>query len=657
MAEFGIIASIIQIADVGLRLSLKLYTFGETVASADRTVLAISKDISLTSSVLKELGHSLERDKQAQICSQNAIKTAEEVVQECLVVFQEIDGLLEKTAGHEGKPMPKWTSAVVGKLKWPFLQPKMQLLRSNLDRLKATLLLMLNVMTYARQVSESGLQASQLDDHRKLIEDLARSKDEYTRKFETLTQSITTTFSVEGNPETHSLIHPTSPESSPELLPTSPGSSRLMYELKFYSGLINKLLRNVEAAERHMEPLLGSRIRDDIIVTHRREALRLDSLHGPERLRATITGKAWDLLGSTIIAEASLAWSGTSQPSATSQTPATLNKAVFGVQPTSLSEPRRAHRWVEPTGSQENENQSEISTRPPIFATADMSFANRRSLSFGRQKTGRPVKQDQHSVNPSVRETATAIDTVPPGQSRNRSASPTEIRSFVRSDSASEGSAEYMDREESDFGCEPAYDFEVKEQDRWLPIANVAKIMKRALPEDAKIAKETKECMQECVSEFISFITSEAAEKCQMEKRKTLGGDDVLFAMTSLGFENYAQVLRIYLTRYHQTVHKKGSVSHPFPSSPNAIPKRATTSPISTQDRPLRTKSQTSGADAFTTAKDHTASHGKDEDEPNDHDNATWPREDGGSKQDSKNEATSVVDHLLSEWTLLTDFR
>jgi hypothetical protein len=33
--------------------------------------------------------------------------------------------------------------------------------------------------------------------------------------------------------------------------------------------------------------------------------------------------------------------------------------------------------------------------------------------------------------------------------------------------------------------------------------------MKTALPENAKIAKEAKECMQECVSEFISFITSE----------------------------------------------------------------------------------------------------------------------------------------------------
>jgi nuclear transcription Y subunit beta len=100
--------------------------------------------------------------------------------------------------------------------------------------------------------------------------------------------------------------------------------------------------------------------------------------------------------------------------------------------------------------------------------------------------------------------------------------------------------------------------------------------MKLALPENAKIAKEAKECMQECVSEFISFITSEgecyciwllapvhltnvclrlvftASEKCQQEKRKTVNGEDILFAMTSLGFENYAEALKIYLSKYRE---------------------------------------------------------------------------------------------------------
>ncbi|KAF9914615.1 Nuclear transcription factor Y subunit B-8 [Lobosporangium transversale] len=84
-----------------------------------------------------------------------------------------------------------------------------------------------------------------------------------------------------------------------------------------------------------------------------------------------------------------------------------------------------------------------------------------------------------------------------------------------------------------------------KEQDRFLPIANVARIMKKALPDNAKIAKEAKETVQECVSEFISFITSEASDRCQLEKRKTINGEDILWAMQSLGFENYAEITKI----------------------------------------------------------------------------------------------------------------
>ncbi|KAH8148190.1 uncharacterized protein LAJ45_07642 [Morchella importuna] len=118
---------------------------------------------------------------------------------------------------------------------------------------------------------------------------------------------------------------------------------------------------------------------------------------------------------------------------------------------------------------------------------------------------------------------------------------------------------EHMDRDQPETSQPPpVFDFEVKEQDRWLPIANVARIMKTALPENAKIAKEAKECMQECVSEFISFITSEASEKCQQEKRKTVNGEDILFAMTSLGFENYAEALKIYLAKYRERNQSEG---------------------------------------------------------------------------------------------------
>ncbi|XP_054261865.1 nuclear transcription factor Y subunit beta isoform X2 [Macrosteles quadrilineatus] len=92
----------------------------------------------------------------------------------------------------------------------------------------------------------------------------------------------------------------------------------------------------------------------------------------------------------------------------------------------------------------------------------------------------------------------------------------------------------------------------LREQDRFLPIANVAKIMKKAIPDNGKIAKDARECVQECVSEFISFITSEASDRCHQEKRKTINGEDILYAMTTLGFDNYVEPLKMYLQKYRE---------------------------------------------------------------------------------------------------------
>ncbi|CAL9134330.1 unnamed protein product [Musa acuminata var. zebrina] len=94
----------------------------------------------------------------------------------------------------------------------------------------------------------------------------------------------------------------------------------------------------------------------------------------------------------------------------------------------------------------------------------------------------------------------------------------------------------------------------VREQDRFLPIANIIRIMKKALPANAKIAKDAKETMQECVSEFISFVTSEASDRCQKEKRKTINGDDLLWAMATLGFEEYIEPLKLYLQKYREVL-------------------------------------------------------------------------------------------------------
>ena len=99
----------------------------------------------------------------------------------------------------------------------------------------------------------------------------------------------------------------------------------------------------------------------------------------------------------------------------------------------------------------------------------------------------------------------------------------------------------------------------IKEQDRLLPIANVGRIMKQILPPNAKISKEAKETMQECVSEFISFVTGEASDKCHKEKRKTVNGDDICWALATLGFDDYAEPLKRYLHKYRELEGEKAN--------------------------------------------------------------------------------------------------
>uniref|UniRef100_A0A9J2PMB3 Nuclear transcription factor Y subunit beta n=2 Tax=Ascaris TaxID=6251 RepID=A0A9J2PMB3_ASCLU len=111
------------------------------------------------------------------------------------------------------------------------------------------------------------------------------------------------------------------------------------------------------------------------------------------------------------------------------------------------------------------------------------------------------------------------------------------------------GNEDYVDGEDS-----PVSDGGklILEQDRFLPIANISRLMKNVIPSTGKVAKDAKECVQECVSEFISFLTSEASDRCVYEKRKTITGEDLLGALNSLGFENYVDPLANYIKKYRE---------------------------------------------------------------------------------------------------------
>jgi len=51
---------------------------------------------------------------------------------------------------------------------------------------------------------------------------------------------------------------------------------------------------------------------------------------------------------------------------------------------------------------------------------------------------------------------------------------------------------------------------------------------------------------------IMNVFSCRASDKCQREKRKTINGEDLLWAMSTLGFEEYVEPLKVYLMKYRE---------------------------------------------------------------------------------------------------------
>lgn len=120
------------------------------------------------------------------------------------------------------------------------------------------------------------------------------------------------------------------------------------------------------------------------------------------------------------------------------------------------------------------------------------------------------------------------------------------VENLTREDSRASLNFVSDDGEESDYG--------LREQDRLLPMANIVRIMKKVLPDNAKIAREARDLIQESASEFIMFIASEAAEYGIIEKRRTMVAEDILRALENMGMDPYLDPMRYFLIRHRQLV-------------------------------------------------------------------------------------------------------
>jgi hypothetical protein len=109
-------ASIIQVADAGLRLSKTLYIYIESVASADKRLDRVYTHVQTTSEVVREIGSVFQTSEATYLVSSSAVKTACDAAKECESVFGELRELVEKTRKRKwGLPLKE------GKLVSPIL--------------------------------------------------------------------------------------------------------------------------------------------------------------------------------------------------------------------------------------------------------------------------------------------------------------------------------------------------------------------------------------------------------------------------------------------------------------------------------------------------------------------------------------------------------
>ncbi|KAA8619828.1 hypothetical protein PtrSN002B_004388 [Pyrenophora tritici-repentis] len=174
MAEtIGLIASVLQLAGTGLKLSQALYEYADAVASADRRIRDIAKEVRLTSFVIEELGSVFRQDDTSSVISDKAVQTANETMEECSVFFTEIEVTLNKS--KKGK---------FGRLLLPFRDSKIELLRSHIDKLKSTLQLLMQVLTHAYQVWAMKIDREAEEKQREEIRQLLENKKNSTKRWE-----------------------------------------------------------------------------------------------------------------------------------------------------------------------------------------------------------------------------------------------------------------------------------------------------------------------------------------------------------------------------------------------------------------------------------------------------------------------------------------
>jgi hypothetical protein len=143
-----VVSSIVRIAAVGTRLSTTLLSYSNAVADADKNMARIAGDVALTSNVLRSVGNFLKEKDNDTVATPSALEDANSMLKGCNDIFAEIKEIIDKNAktNVDGRQGLKKRA----KLSWPANSQHVELLQSRLERLKSSLMLLLQVLSVAK---------------------------------------------------------------------------------------------------------------------------------------------------------------------------------------------------------------------------------------------------------------------------------------------------------------------------------------------------------------------------------------------------------------------------------------------------------------------------------------------------------------------------
>ena len=148
MAGVGEASAILAIAQFGVKFSVTVWEFASEVKGARKEIGRLVDNIRTTSERLEEIARLVEENPVSRLFNRVGIKSAIRCSEVCRDILSEVTKVLVK-AGREPSlgtlEQKDLDISKLGAYLWPFMKKKLEGPQAHLERVKADLILLLNV--------------------------------------------------------------------------------------------------------------------------------------------------------------------------------------------------------------------------------------------------------------------------------------------------------------------------------------------------------------------------------------------------------------------------------------------------------------------------------------------------------------------------------